>query len=295
MSQLEDMRLLVVTLDTGSFTAAAERLGLSKQFVSKRLMALEAGLGVRLLVRTTRHLRATDLGRAYAEQARAILQQVEELDQAVSGEAHAPRGRLRVTAPMSFGTMHLSPLLPTFLQQYPQVTIDLDLSDRVVDLMGEGYDLAIRIGALTDSSLVARKLASLEIVTCCSPGYLAGRTPPQVPTELTAHDCLIYGHGRQVEWSFRGKPDRLAVRGRYRANNGELLRDAALRGLGIAQLPTFIVGEALRSGALVSVLDTYRPTAGGVYAVYPQHRQSSLLLQTFVDHLQQRLAGGGER
>jgi DNA-binding transcriptional LysR family regulator len=291
MSQLDDMRLFVSTLDTGSFTAAADRLGLSKQFISRRVMALEAQLGVRLLIRTTRHLHPTDLGRAYAEQARRILQQVEELDQAISGAGQAPRGRLRVTAPMSFGTMHLSPLLARFLAAYPQVGIELDLSDRTVDLLGEGYDLAIRIGLLADSSMIARSIAPVELVVCCSPDYLARHRAPETPAELAGHECLLYGHGPHVEWAFGGSATAgVTVRGRYRANNGELMRDAAIRGLGIARLPTFIVGEALATGALVTILDDYRPPATAVHAVYPQHRQSSLLIHTFVDFLRGELA-----
>ncbi|MGN6381577.1 MAG: LysR family transcriptional regulator [Dyella sp.] len=290
MSQLDDMRLFVATLDTGSFTAAADRLGLSKQFISRRVMALEEQLGARLLVRTTRHLRPTDLGRAYAEQARRILQQVEELDQAITGAEQSARGRLRITAPMSFGTMHLSPLLAQFLATYPQVAIELDLSDRTVDLLGEGYDLAIRIGALADSSMIARSIAPVDLVLCCSPGYLARRPEPTTPAELATHECLLYGHGPHVEWVFGKLTAPVTVRGRYRANNGELMRDAAIQGLGIARLPTFIVGQALRSGALVTVLDDYRPPVTAVHAVYPQHRQSSVLIHTFVEFLRAELA-----
>lgn len=289
MSQLDDMRLFVATLDTGSFTAAADRLGLSKQFISRRVMALEEQLGARLLVRTTRHLRPTDLGRAYAEQARRILQQVEELDQAITGAGQSARGRLRITAPMSFGTMHLSPLLAQFLAAYPQVAIELDLSDRTVDLLGEGYDLAIRIGSLADSSMIARSIAPVDMVLCCSPSYLARQGTPATPAELAGHECLLYGHGPHVEWVFGKLAASVTVRGRYRANNGELMRDAAIQGLGIARLPTFIVGQALHSGALVSVLDEYRPPATAVHAVYPQHRQSSLLIHTFVEFLRGEL------
>ena len=290
MSQLEDMRLFVATLDTGSFTAAAERLGLSKQFISKRLIALEAQLGVRLLVRTTRHLRATDLGRAYYEQARTILQQVDELEQAMTGANRSPRGRLRITAPMSFGTMHLSPLLPKFLAEFPQVSVELELSDRMVDLLGEGYDLAVRIGELADSSLVARRIAPVQLVLCCSPDYLKGREPPRTLAELAGHDCLLYGHGPHVEWAFGGEEKSKVVTGRYRANNGELLRDAAIQGLGITQSPTFIVAPALASGELVTVLDAFRPPPGTVHAVYPQHRQSSMLIHVFVEFLQRSFA-----
>ncbi len=291
MSQLEDMRLFIATLDQGSFTAAAERLGLSKQFVSKRLMVLEAQLGVRLLVRTTRHLRATDLGLAYYEQARAIVQQVDDLEQTITGANRAPRGRLRISAPMSFGTMHLSPLLPKFLAAYPEVTVELELSDRMVDMLGEGFDLAVRIGVLADSSLIARRIAPMQVVLCCSPDYLQTRAAPTTLAELATHACLLYGHGPRVEWAFGGAAQKsLLVSGRYRANNGELLRDAAIQGLGITQLPTFIVAPALAKGDLVTVLDAFRPPASSVHAVYPQHRQSSLLVRLFVEFLQKSFA-----
>lgn len=291
MSQLEDMRLFVDVLDAGSFTAAAEKLGLSKQYVSKRVMALEARLGVRLLARSTRHLRVTELGRSYEEAARTILQDVDGLEQRISGTNRVPRGRLRISAPMSFGTMHLSPVLPAFLAAYPEVALELDLNDRTVDLLGEGYDLAVRIGSLADSSLIARSIAPVVMVTCCSPAYLARRGAPTHPHELAEHDCLLYGHGRHVEWQFGGASTlRVAVTGRMRANNGELVRDAAIQGLGLAYLPTFIVGEAIEAGELVTVLDDWRPPTQAVHAVYPQHRQASLPLQTFVDFLRSRFA-----
>lgn len=291
MNQLEDMRLFIATLDQGSFTAAAERLGLSKQFVSKRVGALEAQLGVRLLVRTTRRLRATELGLAYGEQARAIVQQVDDLEQTITGTSRSPRGRLRISAPMSFGTMHLSPLLPTFLAEYPEVSVELELSDRMVDLLGEGFDVAVRIGVLADSSLIARRIAPMQLVLCCSPAYLQARQAPTTLADLATHDCLLYGHGPRVEWTFGGTAQKsLLVSGRYRANNGELLRDAALQGLGIAQLPTFIVAPALARGDLVTVLDAFRPATSSVHAVYPQHRQSSLLVRLFVEFLQRNFA-----
>ncbi|MFA6232047.1 MAG: LysR family transcriptional regulator [Rhodanobacter sp.] len=291
MNQLEDMRLFIATLDQGSFTAAAERLGLSKQFVSKRVGALEAQLGVRLLVRTTRRLRATELGLAYGEQARAIVQQVDDLEQTITGTSRSPRGRLRISAPMSFGTMHLSPLLPTFLVEYPEVSVELELSDRMVDLLGEGFDVAVRIGVLADSSLIARSIAPMQLVLCCSPAYLQARQAPTTLADLATHDCLLYGHGPRVEWTFGGTAQKsLLVSGRYRANNGELLRDAALQGLGIAQLPTFIVAPALARGDLVTVLDAFRPATSSVHAVYPQHRQSSLLVRLFVEFFQRNFA-----
>ena len=297
MIQLEDMRLLTQTLDSGSFTAAAERAGVSKQYISRRIMALEARLGTQLLIRTTRHLRPTDLGRAYADQARAILQQVAELEQSMTGASQSPRGHLRVTAPMSFGTLHLSCLLARFLGAHPEVSIEIELNDRVVDLHGEGYDLAIRIGALADSSLIARRIAPMEMVACCSPSYLRYRDAPKVPSDLQQHDCLLYGHGSLVEWHFgaRGQ-EKIRLQGRLRANNGELVRDAAVQGMGIAYLPTFIVDPELASGQLVTILDDYRLASSAVYAVYPQHRQSSPLLSAFCDFLSQELAiRSGER
>lgn len=287
MSQLEDMRIYVATVEDGSFTAAAERLGLSKQVVSKRVMALEARLGVRLLLRTTRRLRPTAPGLAYFEQARELVRQVDAMDASIARHNATPRGPLRITAPMSFGTLHLGPLLPRFLLAHPEVTLEMDLGDRTVDLVGEGYDMAIRIGTLADSSLVARTIAPMEMRLCASPDYLARRGRPASPRELRSHDCVLYGHGKHVEWVFQhgGRRETVAVRGRMRVNNGELVRDAALAGLGLAYLPTFIVGEALADGRLVSVLEEACPPPAAVHAVYPQHRQGALVVRAFIDFL----------
>ncbi|MBB3102957.1 LysR family transcriptional regulator [Azomonas macrocytogenes] len=287
MNQLEDMRLFVTVLDCGSFTAAAEALGLSKQLVSRRLMALEARLGVRLLNRSTRRLAVTPLGQAYQERARQIIKDVDEAEQAISLQQAVPRGALRLSAPMSFGTLHLSTLLPGFLERYPDISIELDLNDRMVDLLDEGYDMAIRIGILPDSALIARALGASEMVTCCSPGYLDHHDAPKTPVDLREHQCLLYGHSKAVDWLYwcDGRPERIAVRGRYRVNNGELVRDAAVAGLGLAVLPTFIVASQLAGGELVTVLDTFRPPPTKIYAIYPQHRQASLPIRVFSDYL----------
>lgn len=292
MSQLEDMQLFVSVMDRGSFTAAADALGLSKQFVSRRVAALEGRLGVRLLNRSTRKLNATALGHSYLERARRILQDVAEADMLVSEQGASPRGALRLAAPMSFGTLHLSTLLPEFMRRYPDVSIELDLSDRTVDLLGEGYDMAIRIGALADSSLIARQLAPMAMVTCASPAYLAQHPAPQTPAELRQHECVLYGHSKTVEWRYwiDGRSQAMPVHGRYRVNNGELVRDAAIAGLGLALLPTFIVGNALASGELVRVLEHYQVPTTKVYAVYPQHRQASLLVQFLIEYLREALA-----
>lgn len=287
MSQLEDMRLFVQVVDSGNFTAAAGKLGLSKQYVSKRLMALEARLGARLLIRTTRTLRTTDLGMSYYEQARRLIQDVEAMEQAVARQSATPRGLLRVAAPMTFGTMHLGPALPRFLAAHPEVAVELALNDRTIDLVGEGFDVGVRIGVLPDSSLVAHQVAIMQLVTCASPDYLRRRGRPERPADLARFDCLLYGHQRRVEWRFaqQGRVKTIAVSGRLCANNGEVIRDAARAGLGFAQLPTFIVGEAIERGELVTVLDEHRPPAAGVHTVYPSHRQASLAVRAFADFM----------
>ncbi|MCE7763154.1 LysR family transcriptional regulator [Pseudomonas putida] len=291
MNPYEDMRIFAQVMEAGSFTAAADRLGMSKQSVSRRLMQLEERLGVRLLNRSTRRLDATPLGQHYYQSALRLLGEVQQVEHDISGQAQALRGTLRLSAPLSFAMSHLGCLLTEFLQLHPQVDVEVDLSDRAVDLIGEGYDLALRIGALEDSSLIARRIASVERVYCASPAYLQARGVPVKPEELAGHDCLPYGHSRQVQWQFRqgGKAQAIQVTGRMRANNGELLRDAAIAGMGVTYLPTFIVGQALADGRLVNVLEEWTPPALQLSAVYPQHRQVARPVQGFVSFLRERL------
>jgi DNA-binding transcriptional LysR family regulator len=287
INALEDMRLFQEVLDAGSFTAAAERLDTSKQLVSRKLMALEERLGVRLLNRTTRKLSPTPLGLAYLERAREIVAAVEEAEDAISRQGARPRGTLRISAPMSFGTLHLAPLLPRFLHAYPDVQLALDLNDRAVDLVGEGYDLALRIGQLAESSLVARRIALTQMVTCASPDYLAHHGAPADPAALREHACLLYGHGRTGLWTFQreGRALSVEVSGRLRANNGEVLCEAAMQGEGIAHLPHFLVRAGLEDGRLQQVLTAFAPPALPISVLYPQHRQSSTLVRAFVDFL----------
>ena len=290
MNQLEDMRIFAETVDARSFTAAADRLGLSKQFVSKRIAALEKRLGARLLERSTRQLRVTDLGLAYHERALRILQEVDSAEQMITNQTATPRGVLRLSAPMTFGTLHLGPLIPAFMQRHPDVSLELDLNDRAVDLIGEGYDMAVRIGTLADSSLIARRITSVQLITCASPDYLREHGTPIAPEQLAAHACLTYGQTRQGEWTFRvgGRLRKISVNGPMRSNNGEMLRDAAIAGLGIIVMPDFIVAAALADGRLVEVLETFRCEGLTMYAVYPQHRESSLLVRAFSDFLVER-------
>ncbi len=290
--QLEDLRIYVAAVDERSFTAAADRLQLSKQFVSRRVMALEAGLGVRLLVRNTRKLAVTELGQEFYERAKRILADVAEAEQAMSSRRSSPRGLLRVSAPMSFGTAHLSPLVADFMRANSDVRIDLELSDRVVDVIGEGFDMALRIGTLTDSTLIAQRLTEIRMIACCSPGYAAARRLPATPADLAHHPCLLYGQEGRTGWEFvvDGVRRAFEVRGPLRANNGEVIRDAAMAGLGIALQPEFIVSAALASGTLVEVLDDFDSPPLVLYAVYPRHRESAVTIRAFAHYLRQRFA-----
>ena len=290
--QLDDMRIFVATVDAGNFTAAANRLRLSKQFVSRRVAALEASLGVRLLVRNTRKLAVTDLGHAFYERAQRILADVADAEEAMSARRAEPRGLLKVSAPMSFGMTHLSPLVAEFLGAHPDVRFDMDLSDRVVDVVGEGFDMALRIGRLADSTLIAQKLADVRMIACCSPGYRRRRGEPASPAELDRHACLPYGHEGRAAWTFvvDGVNTTFDVQGPLRANNGEVIRDAAIAGLGIALLPDFIVGEALAAGLLVEVLADCQQPPSAVHAVYPRHREGSVTIRAFTQFLRTRLA-----
>ena len=292
--QLEDLRIYVATVDERSFTAAANRLQLSKQFVSRRVMALESDLGVRLLVRNTRKLAVTDLGQEFYERAKRILADVADAEQAMSSRRSNPRGLLRVSAPMSFGTRHLSPLVADFMRANPDVRVDLELSDRVVDLIGEGFDMALRIGTLADSSLIARKLTEIRMIACCSPAYAAARRLPAAPEDLARHPCLLYGQEGRTGWEFVADGTRRAfeVRGPLRANNGEVIRDAAAAGLGIALLPEFIVSSALSNGALIAILEEFVSPPIALHAVYPQHRESATTIRAFTQFLRQRFVRG---
>ncbi|CAB3761511.1 LysR family transcriptional regulator [Paraburkholderia humisilvae] len=290
--QLDDLRIYVATVDARRFTAAADRLQLSKQFVSRRVMALEASLGVRLLVRNTRKLAVTDLGYEFYERATRILAEVSDAEQAMSSQRAHPRGLLRVSAPLSFGMVHLSPLVGAFLSSNPEVRIDLELSDRTVDVVGEGYDMALRIGTLADSTLIAQKLAEFRMNVCCSAVYRNTRRPPATPAELARHPCLLYGEEARTGWSFviDGAVRTFEVHGPLRANNGEVIRDAAIAGAGVAWLPEFIIAGALASGQLVTLLESFVSPPITLYAVYPQHRQSSVTIRAFTQFLRERFA-----
>jgi DNA-binding transcriptional LysR family regulator len=290
--QIEDLRIYVAVMHAGNFTAAAEQLMLSKQYVSRRMAALEASLGVRLLIRNTRKLSVTDAGLLFAQHAQRILDEIQEAELAVSEQQQALRGTFRINMPMSFGMSHLSPLIAEFLRHHPALQFQIELADRYVDVIGEGVDMAIRIGTLADSTLIARPLGELKRVICCSPDYLKRAGTPQQPEALLQHACLRYGREGQNGWELQvnGKAKWLAVQGPMVSNNGEVLRDAALAGLGLVLLPAFIVENALQRGELVTVLDDCQPPPLSLNAVYPQHRQRSEVNRQLLAFLQARLA-----
>ncbi|WP_366656785.1 LysR family transcriptional regulator [Fodinicurvata sp. EGI_FJ10296] len=291
MDRLTSMEVFVRVVDCGSFAGAAAAMKLSRGMVSKHVLALEERLSVRLLNRTTRTLNLTEAGAGYYERCRQIVQDAEEADRATSQLQSEPRGDLRINAPMTFGSMHLAPALPDLLGRYPDMSVDLVLNDRVIDLVDEGFDVAIRIARMPDSSLIARKLAPCRLVLCAAPGYLEKFGTPQIPQDLVNHRCLLYSISSSPrEWHLSGPegPVTVKVNGPLRANNGEALMDAALTGLGILMLPTFIAGAHLASGALVPIMTNYAPRPLTINAVYPHNRHLSAKVRAFVDFMVER-------
>ncbi|KQZ62832.1 MULTISPECIES: LysR family transcriptional regulator [unclassified Lysobacter] len=293
MDRVGDLALFLRVLDLGSISAAARSLDLSVAVASQRLKRLERDLGVRLLHRTTRQLHATPEGAALAEQGRALVEDLEALTGGLRQAASEVAGTLRLTASASFGRQYLSPLLPEFLARYPRVKVSVNLNDQLLDLVSSGFDMAIRIGALEDSSLVARKLAPNRRVICASPEYVRRHGMPNSPEELARHECLMLvgSQGRQDLWRLHDRAGReIAVRvsGRFESNLGELLRDAAVAGLGIALHSTWHVNEDLRAKRLVPVMPDYGVAESGIYAVMPQRRLIPPRVRAFSDFLAER-------
>ncbi len=289
MQNLTDIAVFVKVVELSSFTAAAEALEMSQPVVSKAVTRLEEKLGARLLNRTTRRLSLTEAGsELYARSVRALAE-IENAELEVARFQTEPRGTLRVSAPMSVSILHLGPVVPSFLERFPGVTLELSLDDRQVDLVEEGFDLAIRIGRLQDSNLIARKIAPCRQVLCASPGYIAKRGAPERPEDLLEHSCIIYSLlSAPREWRFTG-PDgevhTVPINGSLQSNNGLVNRAAAISGAGITLLPTFYLGDQLRSGELKPVLCKFKPLELAVYAVYPERRNLMPKVRAFVDFL----------
>ncbi len=289
MDRFEALQTFVAVVEAGQFNAAAERLGCNNSAVSRRIAELENRLGAQLLTRTTRRLALTDAGRALYERAVRLLAELEETEQSVAAEQAALTGRLRLATPLSFGLLHLPSILNAFMAEHPGVELDIRLDDREVNLVEEGVDLALRIGHLADSSLVARPLAPIRFVTCASPGYLARHGVPREPADLARHACLVYGYLPEPQlWRYTG-PDggSVAVRVplRMRANNGDLLLSAAAAGLGVCLQPTFLAYRAVLEGRLTPLLPGYTVPAATAYAVYPSRRHLPRRVRALIDFL----------
>jgi DNA-binding transcriptional LysR family regulator len=286
MDKLDAIEAFVKVGELGSFSAAAQRLGTSKSVVSKQVAALEDRLGAKLVNRTTRALSLTEAGAAFLERARTIIAELGAAESAVTHLTGELQGTLRVNAPLSFGIRHVAPAIAPFLAQHPNVTLELDLTDRFVDLIEEGYDLALRIGALADSSLIARKLAPVNRVLCAAPAYLERAGVPRMPQELARHACLSYRQERRTApWLLDNGETRISVNvaGPLSTNNGDVLLEAARAGLGIVDLPTFYTCDDLRELRLITVLPGWTPPKLALYAVYRPNRHLSLKVRTFID------------
>jgi DNA-binding transcriptional LysR family regulator len=291
MQPVNEMVAFARVVEARSFSAAAARLGTSKSSVSAQVRRLEARMGVRLLNRTTRRLSLTDAGAACYRHCARLLAEAEAAEQAASAFHAEPRGTLRIAAPDVFGWMHVAPALSAFAARYPGVTLDLVLSAEHVDLIDGQFDLAVRIGALPDSSYVTRRLAFSRLVICAAPGYLARRAAPADPGDLAQHSCLRFAPlGWGTEWRLRGPrgPVRVAVAGSFVTNSGEALREVAVGGLGLAVMPTWLIGDALRRGTLVPVMARWAPPPVPIQAVYPSNRLTASKVRLFVDLLIER-------
>ena len=288
MDRFEEMRAFDAVVEAGSFVRAAETLEISKTAVSRLVGDLEARLGVRLLHRTTRKLSLTVEGEVFHARSRELLSQLEEAEAEVTARGDEAVGLLRLNVPVSFGLLHLAPLWPAFLQQHPRVELVVALSDRIVDLVEEGYDLAVRIAQLPSSSLVSRQLASTRMVLCASPEYLRRHGTPSHPAEVATHTVFAYtllATGDQ--WAFDGPegPVSVKVAPRMRTNSGDTCVAAALQHQGIVLQPSFMVGHYLRSGALVEVLPQYRSRQLGIYAVYASRKHVTPKVRVLIDFL----------
>lgn len=291
MDRLQAMDVFVRVAEAGSFTAVADHLNVARSAITRQIAGLEAHLGTKLLARSTRRLSLTSSGIAYLEKCREILAMVESAEGDLAGENRAPRGAIRVSVPMSFGIRHLVPLISDFVTTYPEVTIDLEFSDRRVNLIEGGMDFAVRISQQIDPNLVMRRLTTSDMVAVAAPSYLERHGRPQHPDDLLQHHCLAYTLAPSAGWRFRiGDEIRtVPVRGRMHMNNGDALLEAAIRGLGITQQPTFITSRAVQAGLLQELLPEYSSTQLQVYAVFPGTRYVPHRVRVLVDYLAERL------
>lgn len=295
LDRLDCDRMFVAVMETGSFTGAAERLGSSSGQASKLVSRLETELGVRLLNRTTRSISPTEAGKAYFERLRPLLDEYDYLDELVRDVSQTPRGRLRLTAPLSFGVIELAPALNDFALRYPEIELDVSFSDRVTSLVDEGFDMAVRIGRPADSSLVARKLCDVRIVVVGACAYIDRMGEPGAPDELARHDCIIDTNFREPDrWPFRLLTEdalTVPVSGRIRYSNAEACLRAAEAGLGLACVPSFVAGASIRERRVRRLLQNFETTPYVVHALYPHSRHLAAKVRLLVDFLADRYRG----
>ena len=294
MDRFQALTAFARVVEAGSFAGAAERLGVSVSSVSRLVADLEAHLGTRLLNRTTRRLSLTESGQAFFERCVQLLADLEEAEVAVSSASIVPRGTLRLTCSATFGARHLAPAVAAFAARHPQVRFDVELSERVVDIVEEGFDLAVRVGASGSQNLVGRLIGTTQIVCCAAPSYLARHGEPREPEELAQHVCLTYEYSpmRNV-WTFRdhdGSERQVRISGPVHANNGRFNEALAAEGVGIGREPDFIVGPDVRAGRLKVILRSFEPPPLNIYVVYPSRRHLSAKVRAFADFLVERFA-----
>lgn len=285
----EGISEFVHVAETESFTQAAKKLAISTAQVSRQISALEKRLNIKLFYRTTRKVSLTQEGQVFYQHCRGVLDGLDEAERAITNLQSRPQGKIKLTAPVTYGEQQILPLVNDFVQQYSDVEVSAYLGNQRVDLVEEGYDLAIRLGKLSDSTLMAKKLATRTNYVCASPGYLEKYGVPHSLSELSQHNCLL---GTLDYWRFKeaGREKNIRVTGNLRYNSGFALTDAALKSQGIVQLPDYYVQEHLKSGALITLLDNYREADEGIWAVYPHNRHLSPKIRLLVDYLVEHLS-----
>lgn len=295
MEKLDSGRMFVAVMEMGSFVAAAQRLGTSHGQASKLITRLEQDLGVQLFKRSTRALSPTDVGIAYYERLKVLLDDYDSLHDSILNASESPSGKLRISAPVTFGSTQLTPYLITFAKRFPGIELDVSFTDRQVNIVDEGFDLALRIGLLPDSSLIARKLTSIRVITVAAPGYLRERGTPESWQELSRHECIVDTNFRDAfKWPFidsNNEVQEFPVRARLRFSNAEVCLQAACAGLGITRLPTFVASDKLRSKEVVAVLANTEVPPLGLFALYPPARHLARKSRALIDFLLEVLSG----
>lgn len=286
--------VFVTVIETGGFSPAAKKLGISKSAVSKRITQLEEHLGVKLLHRTTRKLSLTEAGEHFYQHARIASQAAQDAEDAVAQLQGVPQGRLRISIPMSFGRLYVAPVIPEFLRRYPKINLELVMDDEFTDLIGSGFDMALRLGDLKDSTLVARKLTHLKNVLCAAPSYIEEFGMPKRLEELKQHNCLAFSYSQDVrEWYFiKDNTTRaIEISGNYQVNNSEALREAMIQGVGIGRLPTFAANPEIQEGRLVKLFPEYEMPGKIMYAVYPERQFLPAKVRAFMDFMSEKFGG----